>query len=178
MKLLIRNLSRTTTEAELRTVFEAHGIVQSINLIKDKKTGNSKGFGFIEMPRPGEAKVAMKTLNGKDVAGNKIRVKKAEPKQDTSNNPRAETDQKITSQDPLHGVTLEKIVTQLEKKYGWEELGGRINIKCFTSDPSISSSLKFLRKTPWARKKVEALYLNTDWSVSDVWALARSKKKQ
>jgi len=62
-------------------------------------------------------------------------------------------------QDPLHGITLKVIVTQLEAKYGWEELGKRINIKCFINDPSINSSLKFLRKTPWAREKVEALYI-------------------
>jgi len=64
------------------------------------------------------------------------------------------------NQDPLHGITLKAIVTQLVEEYGWEELGDRIKIKCFTNDPSISSSLKFLRKTPWARKKVEELYLN------------------
>ena len=61
----------------------------------------------------------------------------------------------------MHGVTLEMVVTRLLEKYGWEELGRRINIKCFTSDPSIKSSLKFLRKTPWARQKVEALYLRS-----------------
>ena len=66
---------------------------------------------------------------------------------------------KVRVQDPLHGITLKAIVTQLEEKYGWEELGKRINIKCFTNDPSINSSLKFLRKTPWAREKVETLYL-------------------
>jgi len=60
---------------------------------------------------------------------------------------------------PLHGVTLEKIVTQLAEYYGWEELGSRINIRCFQVDPSVKSSLKFLRKTPWAREKVEQLYL-------------------
>lgn len=65
------------------------------------------------------------------------------------------------NQDPLHGVTLEMIVTRLVERYGWEELGRRIRIKCFTTDPSISSSLKFLRKTPWARQKVEALYLES-----------------
>ena len=62
---------------------------------------------------------------------------------------------------PLHGVTLEMIVTHLADHYGWQELGRRINIKCFTNDPSIKSSLKFLRKTPWAREKVEALYLRS-----------------
>ena len=60
---------------------------------------------------------------------------------------------------PLHGMTLEKIVTELADYYGWEGLGDRINIRCFTHDPSVGSSLKFLRKTPWAREKVESLYL-------------------
>ncbi|MCW4629055.1 MULTISPECIES: VF530 family protein [Marinomonas] len=62
---------------------------------------------------------------------------------------------------PLHGVKLEKIVTDLVAHYGWEELAIRININCFKSDPSVKSSLKFLRKTPWARDKVEALFLET-----------------
>jgi uncharacterized protein (DUF2132 family) len=61
--------------------------------------------------------------------------------------------------DPLHGVTLKMILIDLEAWYGWCELGENINIRCFTNDPSIASSLKFLRKTPWARKKVEAFYL-------------------
>lgn len=60
---------------------------------------------------------------------------------------------------PLHGVTLQQIVTDLEAEYGWQELGERINIRCFKSDPSIKSSLKFLRKTPWAREKVEQLWI-------------------
>ena len=75
---------------------------------------------------------------------------------------------KPRNQDPLHGVTLKMVLTRLEEKYGWEELGRRINIKCFTSDPSITSSLKFLRKTPWARQKVEALYLRSKWLDQDV----------
>lgn len=78
MKLLIRNLARTTTEAELREMFSAYGNVQSCNLVLDKTTNLSKGFGFVEMPKPGEAKAAMKNLNGTELAGNKIRVKKAE----------------------------------------------------------------------------------------------------
>ena len=60
---------------------------------------------------------------------------------------------------PLHGKTLENIITELVDAYGWEDLGSRINIRCFTEDPSIKSSLTFLRKTPWARAKVESLYL-------------------
>ena len=68
---------------------------------------------------------------------------------------------KSTVQDPLHGVTLKMVVTRLVEQYGWEELGRRIKIKCFTSDPSIASSLKILRKTPWARQQVERLYLHT-----------------
>ena len=79
MKLLVRNLSRTTTEAELQAMFKTHGAVQSCTLVLDKETGESKGFGFVEMPKLGDAKAEMKTLNGKDVAGSKIRVKKAEP---------------------------------------------------------------------------------------------------
>lgn len=62
--------------------------------------------------------------------------------------------------DPLHGVTLKQIVNSLVKYYGWEELGNCIDIRCFTNDPSVSSSLKFLRRSPWARKKVEDLYLS------------------
>ncbi len=65
------------------------------------------------------------------------------------------------SNDPLYGKTLESIVEYLVKEYSWEELGQEIKIKCFTNDPSISSTLKFLRKTPWARKEVEELYLET-----------------
>lgn len=61
-------------------------------------------------------------------------------------------------QNPLHGITLEMILVDLVEQYGWEELGRRIAIKCFTDNPSIKSSLKFLRRTPWARKKVEELY--------------------
>lgn len=68
------------------------------------------------------------------------------------------------SKDPLHGLTLEHILTKLVEDYGWAELGYRIRINCFLADPSIKSSLKFLRKTPWARKKVEDLYLDTFWS--------------
>lgn len=59
----------------------------------------------------------------------------------------------------LHGVTLEQIVTSLVEYYGWEELGEQVTIKCFNNDPSVKSSLKFLRRTPWARKQVEDLYL-------------------
>ncbi|MGV1099299.1 VF530 family protein [Thiovibrio sp. JS02] len=62
---------------------------------------------------------------------------------------------------PLHGVTLELILTRLVAHYGWEKLGEKIAINCFSKEPSLKSSLKFLRKTPWARKKVESLYLHT-----------------
>ncbi|HWL14123.1 MAG TPA: VF530 family protein [Opitutus sp.] len=63
------------------------------------------------------------------------------------------------SQDPLHGVTLERLVTELAAQFGWEELGRRVPIRCFLFEPSVSSSLKFLRKTPWARAKVEDIYV-------------------
>lgn len=60
-------------------------------------------------------------------------------------------------------MTLEAILIRLVERYGWEDLGRRIRVNCFLSDPSVKSSLKFLRKTPWARTKVESLYLNTRW---------------
>ncbi len=64
-----------------------------------------------------------------------------------------------STRDPLHGKTLEHVVTTLVEHYGWEELAGRIDIRCFTHDPSVKSTLVFLRKTPWARTKVEQLYV-------------------
>lgn len=63
------------------------------------------------------------------------------------------------SKDPLHGITLEQILTELVAHFGWEEFASHIRINCFSNDPSIKSSLKFLRRTPWARNKVEKLYL-------------------
>jgi len=65
------------------------------------------------------------------------------------------------AQDPLHGITLERIITELQEEFGWEQLAEKIHINCFYENPSVSSSLKFLRKTPWARKKVEDLYIYT-----------------
>ncbi len=64
-----------------------------------------------------------------------------------------------TNKDPLHGITLKAILAYLVEKLGWEDMSGKIRINCFAKDPSIKSSLSFLRKTPWARKKVERLYL-------------------
>ena len=69
------------------------------------------------------------------------------------------TPAKAQPRNPLHGKTLEAIVTELAEYYGWEGLGQRIPVRCFTFEPSVNSSLKFLRKTPWAREKVEGLYL-------------------
>ncbi|MFM6952176.1 MAG: VF530 family DNA-binding protein [Bacteroidota bacterium] len=65
------------------------------------------------------------------------------------------------AQDPLHGITLERIITELQEEFGWEQLAEKIRINCFYENPSVKSSLKFLRKTPWARKKVEDLYIYT-----------------
>ncbi|MEA3505816.1 MAG: VF530 family protein [Bacteroidota bacterium] len=64
-------------------------------------------------------------------------------------------------QNPLHGITLKKIVEHLEEEYGWEYMGMKLNIRCFNNNPSLNSSLKFLRKTPWARDKVEQMYLRS-----------------
>lgn len=81
MKVLVRNLDRSTTEEELRDLFQTFGRVQSCNLVIDKVTGVSKGFGFVEMPKIGDAKSAIKNLNNKMVARNSIRVKKADDKE-------------------------------------------------------------------------------------------------
>lgn len=80
MKLLVRNIARNTTEEELRSLFEEFGTLQSCSLVLDKETGESKGFGFVEMPKIGDAKLAIKKLNGKEVDGSKLRVKKTEDK--------------------------------------------------------------------------------------------------
>ena len=78
MKIIARNLSRSTTAEELKVLFEEFGSVQSCDLVLDKVTGDSKGFAFVEMPKSGEARAAMKKLNNIHVANSKIRVKKAE----------------------------------------------------------------------------------------------------
>lgn len=78
MKILVRNLSRETTEAELLALFGEFGSVQYCTLVTDRATGKSKGFGFVEMPRAGAARAAIIGLNAREVGGNKIRVKKAE----------------------------------------------------------------------------------------------------
>lgn len=80
MKLLVRNIARNTSEEELRALFEEFGTLQSCTLVLDNDTGESKGFGFVEMPKIGDAKLAIKKLNGKEIDGSKLRVKKAEDK--------------------------------------------------------------------------------------------------
>ena len=111
MKLLARNLARTTTETELKALFETYGKVQYCSLATDKDTGNSKGFAFIEMPRPGDARAAVKNLNGLDVAGSKIRVKKAESK----NPEQVEPEQKKTEAEKAAAVTIEAEKEDTEK---------------------------------------------------------------
>jgi RNA recognition motif-containing protein len=80
MKILIRNLARTTTKEDLESLFKEFGSIQSCNLVVDRDSGKSKGFAFVEMPKPGEAKAAIKNLNSKIVGGVAIRVKRAKEK--------------------------------------------------------------------------------------------------
>ena len=87
MKLLVRNLDRSTTEEELKVLFQEFGAVQSCNLVMDQESGVSKGFGFVEIPKVGEAKAAIKNLNNKMVGDNKIRVKRAEERKPEDKNP-------------------------------------------------------------------------------------------
>lgn len=154
MKLLIRNLDRETKVEDLKQHFEKFGSVQSCTIVMDDETGKSKGFGFATMPKAGEATAAMKNLNGKKIDGQVIRVKKASNKPVVKKAPKQRD-----SNDPMHGMTLEKLLNKLVEEHGFEKLGKHIKIKCFTSDPSISSSLTFLRKTKWARQKLEEFYL-------------------
>ena len=92
MKLLVRNLAKATTEDKLLSLFKEYGNVQSCNLVLDKETGTSKGFAFVEMPKVGEAKAAIKQLNSYKLAGNVIRVKKADTKKEaTPETPEAKT---------------------------------------------------------------------------------------
>jgi len=108
MKLLVRNLARTTTEKELKSLFAEFGMVQSCDLVLDKATGKSKGFAFVEMPKAGEAKVAIKKLNNRDVAGNKIRVKKAESKVENKVGGAEEAPVQVSSEEE-------------PKKFSWKE---------------------------------------------------------
>ncbi|MGV3680738.1 MAG: VF530 family DNA-binding protein [Acidovorax sp.] len=81
------------------------------------------------------------------------------PEPESGSPPEAAPAKPVQPRNPLHGVTLETMVVALADYFGWDELGQRIPVRCFQSDPSVASSLKFLRKTPWAREKVESLYL-------------------
>jgi len=112
MKLLVRNLAKTTTEEKLQTLFTQFGAVQSCNLVMDKETGKSKGFGFIEMPKPGEAKAAIKQLNGYKLAGNNIRVKKAEDKTEKVESVTEKT--KVVPKKPTKQATEVKIPEALK----------------------------------------------------------------
>ncbi|MEI6898111.1 MAG: RNA-binding protein [Psychromonas sp.] len=140
MKLLVRNLAVTTTEEKLISLFAEHGKVQSCNLVLDNKTGKSKGFGFIEMPKSGEAKTAMKNLNGFKLAGNIIRVKKAEAKVETKETENVSVEKKVTSVQfkqavkatPLKSTpaeTLEKVATDeapVEKIVNPKDIWGNV----------------------------------------------------
>lgn len=84
----------------------------------------------------------------------------------------------MTSRDPLHGITLETIVRELQARHGWEEMARRLPVRCFQFDPSVKSSLTFLRRTPWARQKLEAWYIEEQRAAApvDPWAPARGKR--
>jgi hypothetical protein len=97
-------------------------------------------------------------INDNDTDTESVAVNSTEDADSKGNNNKADNTQ---SNNPLHGVKLQTIIEDLEEQYGWDGLAYRININCFKSDPSIKSSLKFLRRTPWARDKVERLYLKT-----------------
>lgn len=111
MKLLVRNLARTTTEKELYLLFAEFGSVQSCDLVLDKASGKSKGFAFVEMPKAGEAKVAIKKLNNREVAGNKIRVKKAENKAENKAEDKAEDKVESQTEEMVEDKQQNKVVS-------------------------------------------------------------------
>jgi len=140
MKLLVRNLARSTTETELKELFEAFGRVQSCNLVMDQKTGTSKGFGFVEMPKPGEAKAAMKNLNGSDLAGNKIRVKKAEDKPANPRDPAASRETTAASPESTQKKPRATLTTRSDKakprtKKAWPEKSESKQNKAWKNKP-------------------------------------------
>jgi hypothetical protein len=162
MKPIGRKPARDVAEQEKRERVEPYGRVPSRRRVVEPTPDSAKDVGRVEMANPGEAETAMENCDGKDIAGEAPRIWKAAagPKPGASG-PAAIGTGEPPNRDPLHGITLERIVTELVEHYGWEELGRRVRIKCFTSNPSIVSSLKFLRRTPWAREKVETLYLRS-----------------
>jgi RNA recognition motif-containing protein len=127
MKILVRNLARSTTEKELRALFIQIGRVQSCDLVLDQATGQSKGFAFVEMPKVGEAKVAIKKFNNFDLAGNKIRVKKAETKEavNSENKPENMVDATVDDMDDAQVSQVTEPVTESakepSKKFSWKE---------------------------------------------------------
>lgn len=131
MKLLVRNLAVATTEEKLISLFSEYGKVQSCNLVKDSKTGKSKGFGFIEMPKPGEAKAAMKNLNGFKLAGNLIRVKKAESKapqatQESEQKPASVQLKQAPKKQTVEAPVVKDITPSEEKTVNPEDIWGDV----------------------------------------------------
>ena len=113
MKLLVRNLAKATTEEKLLTLFKEHGSVQSCSLVLDKESGTSKGFAFVEMPKVGEAKAAIKQLNGYKLAGNLIRVKKAETKKGAEEEVTTEV---VTPAKPKAAIKTKKVTKEVTPK--------------------------------------------------------------
>ena len=101
-------------------------------------------------------------LNRNDLASAMISPSKSPTRTNTKRSMNA-----TQPKNPLHSITLEKLLNELVAFYGWDSLGRQIDIRCFTHDPSVTSSLKFLRRTPWARERVEALYIDTAAKASD-----------
>jgi RNA recognition motif-containing protein len=137
----VRNLSRKTTEAKLLPLFEEYAAVQYCKLVMDKVTGRTRGFGFAVMPRAGQARVAIRELNAREIGGNRIRVKKPQQRGDGappgSRRHRAHDEGQCISKpgvcmsdsqpdNALHGVTLEMLPGRLVERHRWEERGGSL----------------------------------------------------
>ncbi len=157
MKIIVLNLTRDTKEGQLVKLFRAYGKIESCHIVLDEETGVSKGFGFVEIKNDSDGEKAIAALNGTNLGNNKIRVKVADLTVENVTKPKKKV--KPQSDNPLHGIPLKDLLEKLVEVYGWERLSKLISINCFKNDPSIKSSLTFLRKTAWAREKVEELYI-------------------
>jgi RNA recognition motif-containing protein len=168
MKLLVRNLARCLTEQEIIELFEAHGKVQSCSLVIDPKTNRSKGFGFVEMPNPGEAKAATKSLNGRDIMGLAIRVKRADETGDAadSKEPQQKPEKQDKYKDKAEAAKKNKPVSRPQKQRREPQPSAPAAAKA-ASEPSIAEqpAAEVLPKPEPAAPRA-----------ASVWASAKPKK--
>lgn len=151
MKLLVRNIARTVKAEELKVLFEKFGTVQSCTIVKDKDTGISKGFGFVEIPNPGQSKAAMKSLNGTVFSGSMLRVKKAISAEERSANEAKVAEKKSAkaeAKEEAQKAEAEQKAARQEEKFEAEETAA---IKTFTSKTKSYGKNKGVNSHIWKK---------------------------